>query len=86
MGRRSQHHTSSLLRLNPLGERPAMFTPKQYRTKALECADLAKTALTVDEAREFKRREQSFTVLADNEHWLADHREQTVQPKNIEKN
>jgi hypothetical protein len=63
-----------------------MFTPKQYRTKALECADLAKTALTVDEAREFKRREQSFTVLADNEQWLADHREQTVQPKNIEKN
>lgn len=61
-----------------------MYTAKQYRAKAVESAELAKTAMTADEAREFKRREQSFSVLADNEQWLADHHDQTVQPKTVE--
>ena len=55
-----------------------MFTPELYRAKAAEYAELAKTASGPDEGREFQRREQSFTVLADNEQWLADHHEQTV--------
>jgi len=57
-----------------------MFTPERYRAKAAEFAKLAKAANDPEEAREFRQRERSFTVLADNEQWLADHHEQTVQP------
>ena len=55
-----------------------MFTPALYRAKAAKCSDLAKTANSSDEVRELRRRAQSFTVLADNEQWLADHHDQTV--------
>ena len=55
-----------------------MFTPERYRAKAAEYAELAKTANGPEEAREFQKREASFTVLADNEQWLADHHDQTV--------
>ena len=57
-----------------------MFTPELFRAKAAEYKELAKTVGNADQAREFERRERSFTVLADNEQWRADHREQTVQP------
>lgn len=55
-----------------------MFTPGRYRAKAAEYGELAKTATSPDDAREFQRRERSFVVLADNEQWLADHQNQTV--------
>jgi len=55
-----------------------MVTPERYRAKAAEYAELAKTANGPEEAREFQKREASFTVLADNEQWLADHHDQTV--------
>jgi len=55
-----------------------MFTPRQYRAKATEYAELAKTAKGLNEVREFQNLERSFTMLADNEQWLADHRDQTV--------
>ncbi len=55
-----------------------MLAPELYRAKAAEYAELAKTANSLDDAREFQRRERSFTVLADNEQWLADHHDQTV--------
>jgi hypothetical protein len=49
-----------------------MFTPQQYRAKAIEYTDLVKTASNPAEVLEFQTLEQSFTVLADNEQWLAD--------------
>jgi hypothetical protein len=55
-----------------------MFTPERFRAKAAEYGELAKTADNPDDAREFQRRERSFTVLADNEQWLADHHDRTV--------
>ena len=55
-----------------------MFTPERFRAKAAECGELAKTANRQDDAREFQRREASYTVLADNEQWLADHYDQTL--------
>jgi hypothetical protein len=55
-----------------------MRAPELYRAKAAENAALAKTANSPDDAREFQRRERSFTVLADNEQWLVDHHDQTV--------
>jgi hypothetical protein len=55
-----------------------MFTAKYYRTKAAEYGELAKTTSAPDESREFRKRESSFTSLADNEEWLADNFEKTL--------
>lgn len=55
-----------------------MFTTQQYRTKAAEYTELAKTANSPAELREFQALERSFTVLADNEQWLADNHQQLV--------
>ena len=49
-----------------------MFTAEQYREKAAEYSELAKQANGPNEVREFQKREQSLTMLADNEQWLAD--------------
>src|SRR5882762_3075281 len=49
-----------------------MFTPAQYREKAAAYSELAKQANAPNEVREFRKHEQSFTMLADNEQWLAD--------------
>lgn len=59
-----------------------MFTPEHFRAKAAECGELAKTTNSQNDAIEFKRRERSLTVLADNEQWLADHYEQIVHAMN----
>jgi hypothetical protein len=47
-----------------------MFTPKYYRTKAAEFGELADTSAP-EESGELRKRERSFTSLADNEEWLA---------------
>ena len=49
-----------------------MFTPEQHRAKAAEYIELAKQGNAPNEAREFQKRKQSLTMLADNEQWLAD--------------
>jgi hypothetical protein len=55
-----------------------MFTPKQYRAKATEYAQLVKTTNIPEEARGFRKREQSYTSLASNEEWLANNFEKTL--------
>lgn len=55
-----------------------MFTPSQYRQKAVGYSELVKTASGPNERREFQVLEQSFTVLADNEQWLADSHDKTI--------
>jgi hypothetical protein len=57
-----------------------MFTPKQYRAKATEYAQLVKTTNVPEEVREFRKREQSYTSLASNEEWLASNFEKTLHP------
>ncbi|MGP0091427.1 MAG: hypothetical protein ACLPKB_15935 [Xanthobacteraceae bacterium] len=57
-----------------------MFTPKQYRAKAIEYARLVETTNIPEEAREFRKREQNYTALASNEEWLANNFEKTLQP------
>ena len=64
--------------LASLTERLAMSTSGQYRAKAAEYTELAKTASSPDEVGEFHRLEQSFTELADNEQWVTDHHDQTL--------
>jgi hypothetical protein len=44
-----------------------MFKPSQYRSKAGEYGDLAKTSAGLAERRSFRKLEQRFAVLADNE-------------------
>ena len=55
-----------------------MFTPDEYRAKAVEYTGLAKSANSPEAARKFQKLEQSFNVLADNEQWLSDHDAETV--------
>jgi hypothetical protein len=54
-----------------------MFTSKYYRTKAAEFGELAKTG-DLEKSAEFRKRERSFTSLADNEEWLAQNFEKTL--------
>jgi len=55
-----------------------MFRPTQYRAKATEFGDLAKSSTGSRQSRDFQKLEQRFTLLADNEQWLADHHQDTV--------
>lgn len=48
-----------------------MSTAKQYRAKAAEFAELLKAAHLPAEAREFRKLEQSYLTLAENEDWMA---------------
>jgi hypothetical protein len=49
-----------------------MFSANQYRAEAAKYAEFAGQANTPNEAREFKDLQRTFTVLADNEQWVAD--------------
>jgi hypothetical protein len=55
-----------------------MFKPMQYRAKANEYGDLAKTSTGANEKGDFQRLEQRFAGLADNEQWLADNYQDAV--------
>jgi hypothetical protein len=58
-----------------------MFTPGRYRARAAEYTELAKTAHTPEAAQEFTELKRSFATLADNEQWLSDNYDQTIQSK-----
>src|SRR4030095_4781358 len=49
-----------------------MFKTKQFSDQATEYRDLGNKTDVPAEARAYQKLEQSFTVLADNEQWLAD--------------
>jgi hypothetical protein len=55
-----------------------MFSPDQYRAKADQYTELAKAASNSGEREEFQNLQRSFSVMADNEQWLADNHDQTV--------
>jgi len=48
-----------------------VFTAKQYRAKAAEYTELLKAARLPAETREFRKHEQSYLTLAENEEWMA---------------
>ena len=54
-----------------------MFRSDDYRAKAAEFGELAKTD-DVEKSAEFRKRERSFTTLADNEEWLARNFDKTL--------
>ena len=49
-----------------------MFTPEQHRAEAADYTEFAKQGNAPNDVRKFLRHEQSLTMLADNEQWLAD--------------
>ena len=61
-----------------MGSERHMFTAEQYRAKAAEYAGLIKQTDVPRELREFHDLERSFSVLADNEEWLADNFQKTI--------
>lgn len=56
-----------------------MFTPKQYRAKAIEYGTLMKTSSSPSERQEYQELKQSFTTLANNEEWLVVNSKNTVR-------
>ena len=48
-----------------------MFKAEKYRAKAAESAELLKLTDVPSEIRELQRSKQSFSMLAENEDWLA---------------
>jgi len=55
-----------------------MFKPTQYRAKATEYGNLAKSSIGSNQAGDFQKLEQRFTVLADNEQLLSDNYQDAV--------
>jgi hypothetical protein len=57
-----------------------MFSATQFRAKAAEFRTLLTQApCSPNETREFRDLEQTYTVLAENEEWMAVHINQTIQ-------
>src|SRR5260370_34614950 len=54
-----------------------MFTPKQYRAKVAQYTQLLNTTISPAETREFRKLQQSYITLAENDEWLAENREKT---------
>jgi hypothetical protein len=58
-----------------------MFSAKQYRAKAAEFrALLTNVPLSPNEKSEFRKLEQTYTTLAENEEWMAINIDKTIQP------
>jgi hypothetical protein len=57
-----------------------MPTAKQYRAKAAEYTELLKVASVAAEIREFRKLEQSYLTLAENEEWIAGNLEKINRP------
>ena len=49
-----------------------MFTAKHFRTKVAESAELIKNTDGQSEIRKLEQSMKSFSLLAQNEDWLAD--------------
>jgi hypothetical protein len=56
-----------------------MFTTEQYRTKSSELDKLSKGSTDPSQIRKFQDSSDSFSSLADNEEWLADNFDKTLQ-------
>ena len=55
-----------------------MFTVEQYRAKAEEYSNLARTANNPDDLSEFQKLERSYAELADNAQWAIDNYDNTL--------
>jgi hypothetical protein len=62
-----------------------MFKPRQYRARAVEYGDLAKTSTDSKQRRDFQKLEHRFAAFADNEQWLADNYQSSVSSAEVER-
>ena len=60
-----------------------MTTPSQYRAHADKYSELIKGTDKPDEIREFKRLEHTFNELAENDDWMANNLNKTVQREDV---
>jgi len=60
-----------------------MFTAKQFRAQAAECAESLKHTDVPSEISKLQHSKQSFTQLAQNEDWLADNFTKIVHSQDI---
>jgi hypothetical protein len=60
-----------------------MFTAEQFRAKATEYAEWLKTAVAPSEIIELQRRKQSFSLLAQNEDWLAHNFDKIIHAQDV---
>jgi hypothetical protein len=57
-----------------------MFNMKQYRAKSAEYGALSKGSTDPSQVRQYQDSSDSFGALAENEEWLADNSDKTLQP------
>lgn len=55
-----------------------MFTPEQYRVKAIEYGESLKSSTDPHERRVYQELRRHFAELADNEQWLSDNHQRTL--------
>jgi len=60
-----------------------MFTAEQFRARAAESAESLKQTDVPSEIREFKRAKESFSLLAQNEDWLASNFDKIIKSQDI---
>ena len=60
-----------------------MFTAEQFRTKAAESAESIKNTDVPSEIRKLRRSMESFSLLAQNEDWLADNFDKMIRSKDV---
>ena len=60
-----------------------MFTAEQFRAKATEYAELLKNAVAPSEIIELQRQKQSFSLLAQNEDWLAHNFDKIIHAQDV---
>ena len=56
-----------------------MFTAKQFRAKAAECAESIRNTVVPSEIRKFQQAMESFSLLAENEDWLANNFDKMIR-------
>jgi len=60
-----------------------MFTAEEFRVKAAEYAGLLRQTENPDEIRDLNRLKESFTLLAQNEDWLANNFDRIIHAQDI---
>jgi hypothetical protein len=60
-----------------------MFTADEFRAKAAQCTELLKNTIVPSEIREYQRSMDSFSLLAQNEDWLADNFDKIIRSHDI---
>ncbi len=60
-----------------------MFTAEEFRAKAAEYAELLRHTEDPNEVRDLNRLKESFTLLAQNEEWLAHNFDKIVHSQDI---